>query len=169
MIAIALGANLESKAGAPSATLRAALAALRENGVRIVAVSPFYRTPAWPDPRDPEYVNAVAHISTALGPRELLAELQRTETRFGRKRSGKNAPRTLDLDIVDYDGRIEEGPPVLPHPRMRDRAFVLVPLADVAPGWRHPVTGESVAELIGALTPDARAGIEKIDGQSSIV
>jgi len=164
MIAVALGANLESKAGAPSATLRAALAALQENGVRIVAVSPFYRTPAWPDPRDPDYVNAVASVATTLGPRELLAELERTETRFGRKRSVKNAPRTIDLDIVDYDGRIEEGPPVLPHPRMRDRAFVLVPLADVAPGWRHPVTGESVENLIAALSADARAGVEKIGG-----
>jgi 2-amino-4-hydroxy-6-hydroxymethyldihydropteridine diphosphokinase len=164
MIAIALGANLESKAGAPSATLRAALAALLENGVRVVAVSPFYRTPAWPDPRDPQYVNAVAVVATTLGPRELLAELEQTETRFGRKRSVKNAPRTLDLDIVDYDSRIGEGPPVLPHPRMRDRAFVLVPLADVAPGWRHPVSGESVEDLIAALPADARAGIEKLDG-----
>jgi 2-amino-4-hydroxy-6-hydroxymethyldihydropteridine diphosphokinase len=151
MIVIALGANLDSQAGAPRDTLRAALRALEEENVCIRTLSPFYRTRAWPDPNDPDYVNAAAIVTTGLSPGELMALLERTETRFGRKRSVKNAPRTLDLDIVDYDGRVEEGPPILPHPRLRERAFVLVPLADIAPGWRHPVTGETVEALIAAL------------------
>ena len=134
MIVIALGANLDSQAGPPRETLLAALDVLEERNVRVSALSPFYLTRAWPDPSDPDYVNAVATIVTDLAPGELMKLLQQTETEFGRKRSGKNAPRTLDLDLIDYDGRIERGPPVLPHPRMRERSFVLVPLADIAPG-----------------------------------
>jgi len=161
MIVIALGANLDSEAGAPRDTLLAALRVLEEENVRVSALSPFYRTQAWPDPNDPDYVNAAAIVTSDRSPRELMALLERTETRFGRKRSAKNAPRTLDLDIVDYDGRVEEGPPVLPHPRLRDRAFVLVPLADIAPGWRHPVTGETVEALIAAL-PGGTEGIARL-------
>jgi len=162
MIVIALGANLNSRAGTPRDTLRAALADLEGRNVRILTVSPFYRTQAWPDPRDPDFVNAVAVVSSDLSPAGLMAVLQQTETIHGRKRSEKNAPRTLDLDIVDFDGRIEAGPPVLPHPRLSERAFVLVPLADAAPGWRHPVTGKGVEELIAAL-PDGPGEIERLD------
>lgn len=151
MIVVALGANLPSKAGQPRETILSALDALTASGIRIAAVSPFYASSAWPDPDDPRFVNAVALVDTELSPAGLMTKLHEVETSFGRKRSKKNAPRTLDLDLVDYDGRIETGPPVLPHPRMRDRAFVLVPLADVAPGWRHPVSGESVEQLLAAL------------------
>lgn len=161
MIVIALGANLDSHAGPPRETLPAACDALRERNVRIVALSPLYRTRAWPDPSDPDYVNAVALADTALDPRELMAALEQTETFFGRKRSTKNAPRTLDLDLIDYDGRVEDGPPLLPHPRMDVRAFVLAPLADIAPGWRHPVSGKTVRELIAEL-PDGLDGIARL-------
>lgn len=151
MILVALGANLPSKAGPPRATLGAALAALAVSGVQIESVSAFYETEAWPDPDDPVFVNAVARISTELPPRELMTVLHEIETSFGRKRSEKNSPRTLDLDLIDYDGRVEEGPPTLPHPRAGGRAFVLVPLKDVAPDWRHPVTGETVEALLAKL------------------
>lgn len=151
MIVIALGANLPSQAGEPRETLLSAVDALTAFEIRISAFSPFYASEAWPDPKDPPFVNAVALIDTELAPRDLLARLHEVETAFGRRRSTKNAPRPLDLDLIDYDGRVEKGPPVLPHPRMRSRAFVLVPLADVAPGWRHPVSGETVEQLIAAL------------------
>lgn len=157
MILIGLGANLPSAAGPPEATLKAVLAALAGRDVRPAAISDFYRTAAWPEPMDPRYVNAVARIATSRGPAELLAVLHDVEMSFGRKRSEKNAPRTLDLDLLDYDGRIEKGPPELPHPRMSDRAFVLVPLRDVAPGWRHPISGRSVGDLLAALGPAAEA------------
>ena len=75
----------------------------------------------------------------------------------------KNAPRTLDLDLIDYDGRVENGPPVLPHPRLKERAFVLVPVADIAPNWRHPATGQSISELIAALAAGERE-IRRLDG-----
>jgi len=156
MIVIALGANLPSRAGAPRETLKAALAELSQNGIRTVASSLFYATSAWPNPLDPPFVNAVAQIETTLSPPRLMDLLHRTESNFGRKRTAKNAPRTLDLDLLDFDGRIEAGPPELPHPRISQRAFVLVPLADIAPGWRHPKSGKTVSELIAALPAEGR-------------
>ena len=159
MILIALGANLPSSSGPPELTLRAALRTLGRRGAGLGAVSHFYRTPAWPEPVDPWFVNAAARLATRLGPLELLSLLHEVETEFGRKRSGhpeeKNRPRTLDLDLLDYDGLIQAGPPQLPHPRISERAFVLIPLRDVAPEWRHPVSGRSLAELISALGPAA--------------
>jgi 2-amino-4-hydroxy-6-hydroxymethyldihydropteridine diphosphokinase len=162
MILIALGSSLPSRAGDSAQTLRAALAHLRDNGVTPVTVSRFYRTPAWPDPRDPAFVNAVAQAMTELSPSALIALLHETETAFGRVRSERNAPRTLDLDIIDYDGRVEDGPPVLPHPRMESRAFVLVPLSDVAPDWRHPVSRASIADMTAALPAADRDAIEPL-------
>jgi len=161
MILVALGANLAGPAGAPAAQLAAALDAIDAAIGRVAACSRFYDSPAWPDPREPRYVNAVAAIESALDPAALLARLLALETRLGRARTQEarpNAARAIDLDLVDYDGLVRAGPPpVLPHPRMHRRGFVLQPLAGVAPGWRHPVSGASVEDLIAALPPDARA------------
>jgi 2-amino-4-hydroxy-6-hydroxymethyldihydropteridine diphosphokinase len=153
VILIGLGANLPSPAGKPADTLNAALAALAVRSITVERQSGFYRSSAWPDPLDPPFINAVAAVHTDLSPRNLLAALHGLESSFGRKRGEPNAPRTLDLDLLDYDGRIEQGPPLLPHPRMEDRAFVLLPLRDVAPDWRHPVSGRTISELIADLPP----------------
>ena len=154
MILISLGANLPSQAGPPADTLKRALGELERQGVEILGVSAFYNTPAWPDPADPPFVNAVAAVRTRLQPVELLVLLHGMETAFGRLRSASNAPRTLDLDLLDYDGRVLTTPRLtLPHPRLPARSFVLVPLGDVAPGWRHPITGQGLPELLAAL-PD---------------
>jgi 2-amino-4-hydroxy-6-hydroxymethyldihydropteridine diphosphokinase len=161
MILIALGANIPSHVGAPVQTLDAALAELGKRGVKVVAVSPYYVTPAWPDPADPSFVNAVAQIDTNLSPAGLLALLHELETAFGRARSVRNAPRTLDLDILDYDSRVQAGVPDLPHPRMTERGFVLIPLADVAPDWRHPGSGQTISELVAAL-PDGERMLPRL-------
>jgi 2-amino-4-hydroxy-6-hydroxymethyldihydropteridine diphosphokinase len=153
MILIALGANLPSSAGSPEQTLRAAVAQLSARGITVQRRSGFYSSEAWPDPSDPPFINAVASVRTLLSPSELLRTLHDVEREFGRQRGHKNAPRTLDLDLIDYDGRIEHGEPELPHPRMTDRLFVLVPLKEVAPQWRHPVSGQSVDQLIAAAPP----------------
>jgi len=165
MIIIALGGNLNSSAGLPAQTLDAALRELEQHGVIIAEVSPYYVTPAWPDPADPPFVNAVARVATKLSPHALMELLHKTETAFGRVRSARNAPRTLDLDLVDYDGRVEQGPPLLPHPRVAERGFVLVPLADVAPDWIHPVTRKTVRDLIAAL-PDEDRRIERLTSEA---
>jgi 2-amino-4-hydroxy-6-hydroxymethyldihydropteridine diphosphokinase len=153
MILIALGANLPSAAGSPEQTLRAALASLGARGITVERHSGFYLSEAWPNPADPPFVNAVASVRTSLPPADLLHVLHEVEVEFGRKRAIRNAPRTLDLDLIDYDHRIEHGEPELPHPRMETRAFVLVPLRDIAPGWRHPESGRTVDELIAELAP----------------
>ena len=152
MILIALGANLPSHAGPPAATLKAATARLEELGVKILARSSLYETPSWPDPGQPVFVNAVAVVETTLQPVELLALLHGVETAFGRMRSAPNAPRTLDIDLLDYDGRITGDGLTLPHPRIAERSFVLAPLAEVAPGWRHPATGVGAGELLAGLS-----------------
>ena len=151
MILIALGANLTSPAGAPAETLTQVPLLLAQRSITIESQSGFYRSVAWPNPQDPPFLNAVASIRTALSPAELLRLLHDIERQFGRERGKANAPRTLDLDIIDYEGRVESGPPVLPHPRMHARDFVLCPLREIAPEWRHPVSGLSVSELIATL------------------
>lgn len=159
MILIALGSNLRSPAGPPLETLQAALAALRANGIEPVKVSRFYESEAWPDPADPPFVNAVAEVDTELSPAALLQRLHEIEKAFGRERNARNAPRTLDLDILDYHGRIEHGAPELPHPRMAERAFVLIPLAEISPAWRHPVSGCAIGALLAKLPPREKAGV----------
>lgn len=145
---IALGTNISSFAGTPAQSLKAALAALAEAGIAITALSPFYETLAWPDIADPPFMNAVAAVQTNLQPIALMTLLHKVETAFGRKRSVANAPRTLDLDLLDYAGQIHAGAVTLPHPRMAERRFVLEPLRAVAPDWRHPVTGETITTLL---------------------
>lgn len=157
MILIALGANLPSAVGPPAATLRAVLERFPREGIAIRAIAPFYASDAWPNRDDPPFVNCVAQIETIHDPVHLLVIVKEMERAFGRTAGLRNAPRPLDLDILDYDGRIAEGPPTLPHPRLHERGFVLVPLCDIAPEWRHPVLGRTVSELIGALPPEARA------------
>lgn len=148
---IAIGANLPSRTGSPAETIRAALAELRRSGVTVKRVSKLYSSPAWPNPSDPTFVNAIAELRTSLSPTQLLELLHATETAFGRTRSKRNAPRPLDLDIIDFGSRVERGPPRLPHPRMSHRAFVLVPLQEIAPEWTHPATGKSVPTLLAIL------------------
>lgn len=153
MIVVALGGNIPSTAGEPDVTIHAALSVLYDYGVTVIAVSRFYRTPAWPDASEPPFVNAAAIVDTDLPPDALLNVLHTIEARFGRVRSRPNAPRTLDLDLVDYHGKIMHGALTLPHPRVAERAFVLVPLSDVAPDWCHPVSGIGVRDIVAHLPP----------------
>ncbi|MBM3525214.1 MAG: 2-amino-4-hydroxy-6-hydroxymethyldihydropteridine diphosphokinase, partial [Alphaproteobacteria bacterium] len=106
-------------------------------------------------PSDPSFVNGVVRLGTSLPPHALLLKLHEVELALGRVRGRRNAPRAIDLDLIDHDGAViaEEGL-VLPHPRLATRAFVLLPLADVAPDWRHPVTGQAVSALIERLGRD---------------
>lgn len=156
MILLALGANLPSvDYGEPRATLEEALRILERSGLRLVERSPWYISAPVPPSGQPDYVNGVVRVESALSPAALLALLHEVEARLGRVRGERNAARPADLDLLDYDGQVSRPgeSPVLPHPRLHQRAFVLLPLADVAPGWRHPVTGEVLAEMMVRLDP----------------
>jgi 2-amino-4-hydroxy-6-hydroxymethyldihydropteridine diphosphokinase len=159
---IAIGANLPAGDGAPPLeSCKAALAALDAlPGMRVVAASRWWESaPIPPNPASPRYINGVALLEGVATPESLLAALQGIESAAGRTRPYPNAPRVLDLDIIDLDGLVRDAPdPVLPHPRAHLRGFVLLPLAEVAPDWVHPRLKLPVSALIAALpAQDLRA------------
>lgn len=172
---IALGANLAHAEFSLEMTLSQAIATLAAPDLVIRSVSRFFSTPCFPAGAGPDYVNAAIEIATSLSPMDLLARLHAVEHEYGRARLQRWGMRTLDLDVLSYDDQvlpnlavytqwaelpleqqIQVAPEqiVLPHPRLQDRAFVLVPLADIAPKWRHPVSGQTVSEMLGALPAD---------------
>ncbi|MGZ9143738.1 MAG: 2-amino-4-hydroxy-6-hydroxymethyldihydropteridine diphosphokinase [Candidatus Binatia bacterium] len=160
MILIALGSNLFSDAyGSPQDICAAAVEALEKRGISITARSRWFRTAPVPVSDQPWFVNGVIAVETLLPPAELLGLLHRVEAEFGRTRTERNEARILDLDLLAYNNRVsnETGGPMLPHPRLHERAFVLLPLADIDPQWRHPVSGVPIATLIAALPADQRA------------
>ena len=155
MILVAIGSNLAAVGFAsPQDTAEAALADLPRIGIAVVARSPWYLSEPVPASDQPWFVNGVVAVATELPPEALLARLLALETRFGRERGARNAARSLDLDLLDYHGRrYAIATLVLPHPRLHERRFVLVPLRDIAPDWRHPKLGMTAAELIARLPP----------------
>ncbi len=179
---IALGANLPHAGRAPMATLALALADLSVAGVVPLRTSHMYATPCFPAGAGPDYVNAAAALQVPPGwdAARVLALLHDIEHRHGRTRDTRWGMRTLDIDLIalgdqilpdratwDHwhdllpaeQARIAPDRLILPHPRLQDRAFVLVPLADVAPDWRHPATGRSVSEMLAALPAEIRAEV----------
>lgn len=158
-VIVALGCNDKGAWTSCREALEAALARFRTEGIDVVARSGWWSSLAWPDPSDPPFLNGVVIVRTDHEPHALMAALGRIEDAFGRRRSVRNAPRTLDLDLIAY-GRSSgdlEGL-ILPHPRAAERRFVMGPLAEIAPGWRHPTGGRTARELAASASigPDAR-------------
>jgi 2-amino-4-hydroxy-6-hydroxymethyldihydropteridine diphosphokinase len=152
-VVIALGSNLAGAFPSSEALLEAAVDALPGVGAKVLTRSSWWRSAAWPDADQPTYLNGVALVETELAPSALLAELGRLERAFGRRPGDVNAARTLDLDLIAY-GRaiIAEIGLTTPHPRAHERKFVMGPLAEIAPDWRHPVSGETAAALASRTT-----------------
>jgi len=159
--AIALGSNL----GDSQTIISGALQALRDHpGIKLEAYSRCYQTPAVGPPQ-PDYLNACAVLRTHLTPRALLHCLLDIEARFGRERRERWGPRTLDLDLLLFDNDVVEEPGLMiPHPRMTERAFVLVPLCDVASDWMHPTTDQAIAQLAEQVD---RSGISVVHSTTS--
>ena len=155
MILIGIGSNLAAPGfAAPRDTAEAALAQLPEVGVTLVRRSRWYQSAPVPASDQPWYVNAVAIVATEFDPAALLEALLALERRFGRRRGARNAARTLDLDLLDHDGAVcDSARLTLPHPRLHERRFVLAPLAEIAPEWRHPRLRLGAAELLRRLPP----------------
>jgi len=155
VILVGIGSNLAAPpCDTPQATAAAALLQLPGLGVTVVRLSRWYLSQPVPPSGQPWYVNGVAAIATGLAPAALLEALLALEARFGRRRGAPNAARTLDLDLLDYDGRqCTSERLVLPHPRLHERRFVLAPLSEIAPHWRHSRLGFSAAELLLGLPP----------------
>ncbi len=167
MMLVALGGNLGTEAfGTPLGTLKASLGFLAEHGIEVTKLSPWYRTAPVPPSDQPWFVNAVAEVASGLSAEALLAALHRVEARLGRARAERWAARTVDLDLLADGARIRAAdaasPLVLPHPRLHERVFVLRPLLDVAPEWRHPVFRRTARELYLDLPAADLDGIEPI-------
>jgi len=156
-VVIALGSSLAGGFATREALLEAALSRFAAAGLKPVKRSSWWRSASWPDPTLPDYINGLAIVETSLSAPLTMAALRRIEAEFGRRRSAANAPRTLDLDLIAHGRTVLETPELtLPHPRAAERLFVMGPLAELAPGWRHPVLGETAA----ALAAKAKVGAD---------
>ena len=127
-----------------------------ENSIFVKKISNWYESEPVPLSNQPWFVNAVVKVSTNKSPYELLYKLHEIENLFGRKRSNLNASRTIDLDLIDYQGLIKSDSLILPHPRMHLRLFVLLPMQDIEPNWVHPVLKYSIKELIANYTSNQK-------------
>jgi len=157
MILIGLGANVPGPWGSPSKTLQKAIKILNEAPLSLVKASSIIASKPFGVTDQPDFVNAVAQIETGLEPEVLMARLHEIELLADRRRTVRWGPRTLDLDLLDYNGLILTGegeavghrtPLILPHPGIAERSFVLEPIIEIAPSWKHPISGCSGREML---------------------
>ena len=167
MIILSLGSNLKSKFGNRFDNLIYAMSFLEEKGVKIDKRSGFFETPSYPDKKKPKFINIVISINTNLSINNLIDLIIFTEEKLGRKRIRKNDPRTCDIDIIDYKNEVlnfeyKKSFFSIPHAQLSKRNFVLYPLKEILPDWKHPKTKESIDSLIQKLSDDDRKSILKV-------
>jgi len=168
MIFLGLGSNLSSKFGDRFTNINLAISFLEEYGIKVIKKSNFYETPSYPNKENPKFINAVILVETTLPPVDLMSVLLFIEEKLGRKRDKKNDPRTCDIDIIDYNRQIlnlkfNNSELTLPHNELTKRNFVLFPLQEISPNWKHPKTKEFISDLLQKLSEDDKNSILKID------
>ena len=167
MLLLGLGSNLPSSFGDRFENLNLAISYLETYQIKIINRSSFYETPSYPDIKNPKFINLVVDVSTYLLPEDLASVLIFVEEKLERKRIKKNEPRTCDIDIIDYNGKVMEFTYKnlifkVPHEKLIYRNFVLFPLQEVAPKWAHPKTKDSIDVLINKLSNEDKKSILKI-------
>ena len=147
MVYIGIGSNLGNRIS----NIENAKYYLKINGIEILKVSSFYETLSWPDSSKPKFINIIIQSNTKFSPEKLMKIFKLIEKKLGRKKSLKNFPRTCDIDLISYRNKVKSNDIIIPHKRMTERNFVLIPLYEIAPNWIHPETNKSVKELIFSL------------------
>jgi len=168
MIILGLGSNLPSKYGDRFANINLAISSLESYGIKVIKRSSFYKSPSYPDKENPEFINVVILVETYLPPVDLMSVLTFIEEKLERKRIKKNDPRTCDIDIIDYNSQIlnlkyNNLDFTVPHKELTSRNFVLFPLKEISPMWKHPKTKETINNLIQELNEEKKNSILKID------
>ena len=167
MIILGLGSNLSSSYGDRFDNINLATEYLKGYGIKILKKSSFYETPSYPNKKDPKFINIVVLVETHLSPIDLMSVLIFIEEKLERKRNKKNDPRTCDIDIIDHNGQIldfnyKNLNLTLPHRKLIHRNFVLIPLHEIIPEWKHPKTKDSIEVLINKLSNDDKNSILKV-------
>jgi len=167
MIILGIGSNLPSSTGDRFKNIILAITYLEDHGIKILKKSSFYETPSYPDPKKPKFINMVVLVETLLPPVDLMSVLLLIEEKLERKRHKKNDPRTCDIDIIDYNAQVENFSYksfdiTLPHEKAVNRNFVLIPLHEIIPEWKHPKTKETIDVLISKLSNTDKNSILKI-------
>ena len=168
MIFLGLGSNLPSKYGDRFANINLAISCLDGYGIKVIKKSSFYETPSYPNKENPKFINAVILVETILPPVDLMSVLVFIEKKLERKRGKKNDPRTCDIDIIDYNSEIlnlryNNLELTVPHKELTSRNFILFPLQEISPTWKHPKTKEIVSVLLQKLSEEDKNSILKID------
>ena len=168
MIILALGSNLTSNFGNRFVNIDKAVEYLKDYNIKIIKKSSFYETESFPDKNNPKFINIVIEVSTQLDLEDLASKIMIVENKLGRKRGVKNQPRTCDIDIIDYNNKEikftkNQFEFIVPHISLESRNFVLFPLKEILPNWKHPKSKESINTLIEKLPLDERNSILKVD------
>ena len=147
-IYLGIGSNLGNRI----TNIEKAKSLLEEKNIKLIAISRYYETPSWPNPKNPKFINIVLKIRCQIEPCELLRICKSIEVKLGRKKAAKNSPRECDIDIIDYNRQNINSKIILPHPRMSERNFVLLPLYELDKAWTHPISGQPIKKLILLLS-----------------